>query len=761
MVVQLHPKSAWKKGGTAAGAPATIADLRAALAEEGGAASAAPTGRVIGVLKRAWRHYCGSLEPEPASSSALVDGGSTTTTVLFVPVDARIPRIRLRTRQAAALMDKRFIVAVDAWHASSAYPDGHYVRTLGPIGDKGVETEVILLEHDIPTRPFSSDVMACLPPADWVITPQNSVGRVDLRGVPVCSVDPPGCKDIDDALHAILLPSGRVQVGVHIADVSYFVKHGTAIDVEAAARANTTYLVERRLDMLPGLLTETLCSLKSGVDRFAFSVTWEYEQVPPVEGSGKKKGLFDDDTWRHVPGSTRFFKSMIHSHASLTYAQAQALLDDPTAATPVASGIKILASIARSLRRDRVEAGALTLASPEVRFMLDSETHDPLDVQAYELRETNSMVEEFMLLANIAVAARTCEAFPTCAMLRRHPPPPKRSFDALLAAAAAVGVTLKVDSSRALADSLDAAVITSNPYFNKLLRIMATRCMQQAVYFSSGEVAPPEYRHYGLATPIYTHFTSPIRRYADVIVHRLLAAALGLEALPAAYEDKAGMRALSDNMNHRHLMAQLAGRASVALHTSIFFKSRVILERGLVMKLRPNGIVALIPRFGMEGNIVLGRAAGEDARPGATHTRELELDEEEQVLRAAGGPEALRVRIFDEVVIAINVEEKARYRQEIVYRLVRPAFHALPPGATERLEDKHGLLATLDMAALADAAASAAGGAARAGASPPVASTGKRSRSAGPARPAASVSAATVAAAAVRVDKASKAPRRG
>ena len=117
--------------------------------------------------------------------------------------------------------------------------------------------------------------MACLPPEDWVVTPENMKGRRDLRQLPVCSIDPPGCKDIDDALHYRVLPNGNCEVGVHIADVTNVVKPGTAIDLEAASRSTSTYLVDRRLDMLPGLLTTTLCSLVSGVDRFAFSVIWE------------------------------------------------------------------------------------------------------------------------------------------------------------------------------------------------------------------------------------------------------------------------------------------------------------------------------------------------------------------------------------------------------------------------------------------------------------------------------------------------------
>jgi exoribonuclease R len=734
-----------------------------------------PTGRVVGVVKRAWRHYCGSLQPEPELAAVAAggivgqDGGAATAAALFVPVDPKIPRIKLDTRQKGGLMDKRIVVAIDGWAAHERYPRGHYVRTIGAIGERAAETEVILLEHDIPFRPFSADVLACLPPADWAITPANSAGRTDLRGLPVCSVDPPGCKDIDDALHArwVLDPdTGRpaVEVGVHIADVSYFVRPGTPIDLEAAARSNTTYLVERRLDMLPGLLTETLCSLKGGVDRFAFSVTWLFVPSAPAAGGGGAAAAGDDAAdpsaglprdamnilacgWAIKPGSARYFKSIIHSHAAMTYGMAQALLDVPATPTPVASGIKLLASIARALRAGRKEAGALTLGSAEVRFQLDSETHDPIDVAAYEHKETNSMVEEFMLLANVWTAKRTAEQFPRYAMLRRHPAPPRAQFDSLLAAAAAVGVVMRVDSSKALADSLDDACVAGNPYVNKLLRILATRCMAQAVYFPSGEVSVPEYAHYGLAAPIYTHFTSPIRRYSDVIVHRLLACAIEVDPLPVEYEDLAGMRKLCDNMNRRHLMAQLAGRASGSLHTNLFFKQRVVVESGLVMRVRANGVALLVPRFGLECVVILGRAAGEQRaaggggggglgllKPGFTgvdgaarrETRVLAYDEERQTLRdatpdaeggAAGGGGAERVlTIFDEVRVALCVEERASFRKELVVRIIDPPFHALhtPHGFT--VEDATGgrPLASASVAAKAAAhaqrAAAAVGG---------------------------------------------------
>lgn len=171
--------------------------------------------------------------------------------------------------------------------------------------------------------------------------------------------------------------------------------------------------------------------------------------------------------------------------------------------------------LAKILRQRRADNGALQLASPEVKFEIDTETHDPLDVGMYQVREANQMVEEMMLLANITVAERCLKSFPASALLRRHPTPAPRQFEPLLRAAAAVGITIDPGSSKALADSLDKATRDDDGYFNKMIRIMATRCMTQAVYFNSADYDVPEYHHYGLAAPLYTHFTSPIRRLVE------------------------------------------------------------------------------------------------------------------------------------------------------------------------------------------------------------------------------------------------------
>ena len=206
--------------------------------------------------------------------------------VLFVPVNKSIPKVRIRTKQAGELTTKRIMVAIDAWPATSKFPVGHYVRTIGEIGDIECESEVILIEHDVCIREFSLASMRCLPKVgpngEWDPPADEVAKRVDLRtGYRVCSIDPPGCKDIDDALHVRPLGGGRVEVGVHIADVTHFVAPNDPLDEEARFRGTSVYLVQKRIDMLPKLLTTDLCSLRGNVERLAFSVLPYRPALPP------------------------------------------------------------------------------------------------------------------------------------------------------------------------------------------------------------------------------------------------------------------------------------------------------------------------------------------------------------------------------------------------------------------------------------------------------------------------------------------------
>lgn len=597
-----------------------------------------PCGRVAGIIKRNWHSYCGSLEPMPMPAG---DGGVAH--ALFVSKDRRIPKIRIKTRQLGNLLDKRIIVAVDSWDCFSRYPSGHYVRTIGDIGDRETETEVVLIENDINNRPFSSQVLACLPPLPWSVSPQHlsDQHREDHRHLRVFSVDPPGCKDIDDALHCTPLPNGNFELGVHIADVTNFVLPGTPLDDEASQRGTSTYLVDRRIDMLPKPLTEDICSLRAEVERLAFSVIWE--MTPQAEII-----------------STKFTKSVIKSCAALSYVEAQARMDDSRLMDPLTIDLRNMNNLAKIMRQRRIERGALTLASAEVKFQIDTETLDPLDIGMYQIREANQMVEEFMLAANVSVAGKILKHFPLCSLLRRHPSPTREMLEPLLRTAAAVGLDLDVSSSKALADSLDRAV-GNDPYFNKLIRILATRCMTQAVYFCSGDLSPPEYHHYGLASPLYTHFTSPIRRYADVVVHRLLAASLGISKLPTIFQDKHQLTSSADNLNFRHRNAQMASRASVELHTLIYFRSRPTETEARIVKMRSNGFIVFVPKFGIEGPVYLtpnGQKAG----------GEWLVDEQNQKIRKINGN--VSYSILQTVRIRLEVVEPQPHRPKLQLTLV-------------------------------------------------------------------------------------------
>ncbi|KAJ0098239.1 hypothetical protein Patl1_29293 [Pistacia atlantica] len=329
-----------------------------------------PSGRVVGIIKRNWHSQCLCLLvvvvlPMPYLSPKIAD---------FLRFGFRLGSLEI-------FWIRGLIVAVDSWDRQSRYPSGHYVRVIGDIGDRDTESEdPWALGGGIPLQlvekrrfcemqghfllkfwhachhchgPVSSEDLA-------------SPVRLDLRHLRVFSVDPPGCKDIDDALHCKSLPNGNFEVGVHIADVTNFVHPGTPLDDEASKRGTSVYLVERRIDMLPKPLTEDICSLRADVERLAFSVIWE--MTPEAEIISK-----------------RYSKSVIKSCAALSYVEAQARMDDSRLMDPVTTDLRNMNSLAKVMRQRRIERGALTLASAEVKFQIDTETHDPLDIAVLKM----------------------------------------------------------------------------------------------------------------------------------------------------------------------------------------------------------------------------------------------------------------------------------------------------------------------------------------------------------------------------------------
>jgi exosome complex exonuclease DIS3/RRP44 len=537
-----------------------------------------PVGIVKGVIRRDLRTFVGEMtEIKPAG----LDFSG-----LVLLADSRLPKVLIKSQHPDRFLGKKIIVSIDEWPECSKYPLGHIVKVLGNSGDTKVENDAILFEFNVETREFSQAVLDCLPKdgEHWKI-PQSEINkRLDLRDQLVCSVDPPGCRDIDDALHCRQLDNGLWEVGVHIADVSYFVRSESPLDLEAANRCTTVYLVDRRTDMLPKVLTEHLCSLVANQDRLAFSVIWTMD---PKDASIK---------------STTFNKTVIRSQNAYSYQQAQERIDDQSDSAPLTLGLRRLLTVAKHLKRKRIEAGALQLASTQVKFKMD-ETLNPTDVSYYDMRETNSMVEEFMLLANIAVADRITEAFPTSAILRKHSSPKPEMIKQFSKVLALMGFNLDFSSSKSLANSLDSIQRPNDAFFNTLVRIITTRCMHEALYFCSADFDLTEYRHYGLAADIYTHFTSPIRRYADLLVHRLLSASIGVESLPEAMCNKTNLNTLCDRLNMRNRNARNASRASSEFFSYLFFKDKVFEEDGIISSIQSNGFTVVISKYGFEGLI--------------------------------------------------------------------------------------------------------------------------------------------------------------
>ncbi|XP_030581045.1 DIS3-like exonuclease 1 isoform X2 [Archocentrus centrarchus] len=515
----------------------------------------------------------------------------------------------------------RVVVRVDSWESTSLYPNGHSVRVLGRAGELETEVQTVLIENCIHVLPFSDaqlrEMPVNSPEKPWSVDPSEVAQRRDLRESHlVFSIDPRGCEDVDDTLSVRSLANGRLELGVHIADVTHFVKEGSLTDLEARLRATTYYLADRRYDMLPAVLSADLCSLLQGVDRYAMSVLWELDA----------QSLEVQEVW--------YGRTLIRSSYQLHYELAQALLNGEQAEVPeltnlglkekdaklaqLTQALEMLTHIARHLRAKRDRGGALELEGVEVRAQLDEERNITALVPRQPL-EVHETVAECMIYANHWVARKIQEAFPNQALLRRHPPPREELFSQLVDTAKARGFTICTRTNKTLANSLDRAVDPQDPLVNRLLRMMATVAMSQALYFSTGTQPQDQYYHYGLALDYYTHFTSPIRRYADIMVHRLLTAALDIErgvVSSKALASNKEVEEMAEHINSKNRAAQKAQLLSTTLFQCLFFKERdpqtdqCCVADAVIYSIRDNGVLVFIPEYGVKGAVYLKNKEG-------------------------------------------------------------------------------------------------------------------------------------------------------
>lgn len=611
-----------------------------------------PTGEVVAILRPRGADFVATVCAEDAEELARNAAGDRASSraaarvsVLAIPADRRLPKVRLMTRRASELVRQRLLVRVERWPNESRHPEARVLRVLGPAGDAATETAALLLEHEIMDAPFSQGALAELPSAGaaWRVPRSELSSRVDAREWRVMSIDPPGCVDVDDAIGVRRMSSSgadgekhALEISVHIADVGYFVAENSLLDVEARARGTTTYLVDKRLDMLPELLSADLASLVAGKERLAMFCAFS----------------LDPETFatRRPP---RFGRSVIRSRHQLDYYQAQAIFERQLIKHPsmsreeteaVARDLDALARFAETLRRERVARGAVELSSAELRFETSADagvSDDATSSGSQDAQEVVSrkkevfmmrVVAELMIAANAAVATELAKAQTRGlgpALLRKHDPPPPEKFEELrVALRENAGTELDASSGKALSMSLDLAESrSSDPNAGAMFRSLATRAMSEAQYAELvGTVSEPRlggdelgpglgtFAHYGLALPLYTHFTSPIRRYADLAVHRQLWRALQSRSVDLQNEKEDAFRRLelaktAKHLNARTRAAKVAQRRSVELRLTRALCASPVTLPAVVRSVTRTGVALFVPSFHVQ---VFARVVGGD-----------------------------------------------------------------------------------------------------------------------------------------------------
>ena len=528
--------------------------------------SNAPEGEITAIVERSRKRYVGTAEVNEHNVFVRIDSRK-------MPVD-----VYLHKRDCPNVKNgDKVVVRIAEWAPGSKSPVGELVDILGKAGENDTEMHAILAEYDLPYR-FEPEVEAAAEAIDGRITCKDYAERRDFRQTVTFTVDPADAKDFDDALSVRKVRDGVWEVGVHIADVTHYVRPGSVVDTEAEARGTSVYLVDRTVPMLPERLCNELCSLRPHEESLCFSAVFTLNENLEIL-----------DEW--------FGRTVIYSDRRFTYAEAQEVIE--TGRGDYAEEILTLNRLAQALRRQRFKNGAISFDREEVKFKLD-ETGKPLGVYFKEQKESNQMIEEFMLLANRRVAefcgkrktdkGRTVER---PMVYRVHDSPSEEKLDRFRQFILRFGHIFKATKGRAVAKELNKlfAQIKGTTEENAV-STMAVRSMAKA-YYTTDNIG-----HYGLAFPYYTHFTSPIRRYPDMMVHRLLARYLA----DGKAADKAMLEDLCFRASEREVIAAEAERASIKYKMVEFMKERIGEEfEGHISGLTEWGIYVELDETHIEG----------------------------------------------------------------------------------------------------------------------------------------------------------------
>lgn len=494
-----------------------------------------PTGKVTEILSRAKVGFSGVIEAADGRYF-LVPSDPKAYTDILIPEEAL---------GGAKAGQKVFVVITD-WPDAQKMPRGEVTEVLGTPKENDVEMRAIAMEKGFISR-FPDAVEAEAEKLKSEDMEAATAGRRDFRGITTFTIDPEDAKDFDDALSVRKLNDGRYEIGVHIADVSHYVRPDTALDKEAAKRATSVYLVDRTIPMLPEELSNDLCSLKPDVDRLTFSAVF----VMDVQGNVH-------DSW--------FGRTIIHSDKRFTYEEAQGVLD--AGSGPYIDELIILNTIAKKLTQKRFEEGAISLDQEEVKFKLD-ERGVPISVYKKVRQDTNKLIEEFMLLANRKVAEFIGTGTEEKIFVYRiHDLPDVEKTKKLVEFLAKLGYKVK---------TVDGLIPSSE--INRILGELEGKDERETVHtaiirsMAKAVYSTKNIGHFGLAFEHYTHFTSPIRRYPDTIVHRLLAEYLAGRTIKK--EDWANYDQISEFSSQREKEAADAERASIKYKQVEYMMTRI------------------------------------------------------------------------------------------------------------------------------------------------------------------------------------------
>jgi len=444
-------------------------------------------GQIVEVLKRGRSQYVGTVQVTGKFAFLIPDDVS-------IPIDIFIPKESLNK----ATHGQKAIARITEWPERSKNPYGEITDVLGKPGDNNVEMNSILASFEFPLQ-FRPETLKEADKIPEKISDEEIAKRRDFRNIWTCTIDPPDAKDFDDALSLRKLDSGEWEVGVHIADVSHYVKPQTALDKEAYDRGTSIYLVDRTIPMLPEKLSNMVCSLRPNEDKLCFSAVFTLDDKAKISSE-----------W--------FGKTIINSDRRYSYEEVQVMIEG--ADGQYKDELLVLNQLAEQLREERFKKGSIAFHTSEVKFILD-ENGKPLDTYVKEQKEANMLIEDFMLLANRRVAEKIGQkkgqSTPKTFVYRVHDEPNPDKLAKFSEFLTKLGYKLNIGSHKSVANSFNNLFEQIAGKGEKtMIETIAIRTMSKAEY-STVNIG-----HYGLAFPFYTHFTSPIRRYPDLMVHRLL-----------------------------------------------------------------------------------------------------------------------------------------------------------------------------------------------------------------------------------------------